>query len=100
MPDPNVSVTGGYPDNAGQGGYVEAPNYLAPSTNNGPAGVISTGENTIVDGIRVTGRMAVSHANIALSGNGSIARNCVADEINATTETNNQTKAEWGVEHP
>jgi hypothetical protein len=78
---PNVTVTGG---------YIEGPNWAAPSTINTPVGIVSQGTNTVIDGVRVVGTVKPDlfpRANIALFGGGAsatgtqVVRNCIADLI-------------------
>jgi tryptophanase len=73
---------------------IQAPNYFSGNELYG-AHIGSTGENTIVRGVRVIGTPNPFQGNIQLNATGSVVEDCVADSIVAPTETNNQTNAEY-----
>lgn len=65
-----------------EGGYIEGPDWMAPSTINPSVGLVSAATGTIVDGLRVVGKVnpkVWTPANIYLRDG--VARNCVADLI-------------------
>jgi hypothetical protein len=80
--NPNITITGG---------SYTAPDYLAPSTFNGPIGIQSTGPSTTVSGFSACGALkagaaSVSNANIGVAA-GSVT-GCIADVIVVTSGTN------------
>ena len=91
--NPNINI---------EGGYVEGPGWAAPSSLPGVNGVTSTGENTIVDGMKVVGSVSADKypgAQIAVLKSGVI-RNCVADQILAKGTTTIENCTENGEAKP
>lgn len=90
--NPNLTILG--PTTGGLG-LIQHPD----ATKNPSTGVIATGKNILVDGIRVIGANSnTTWGNIrgkADPGTYMTARNCVADIINDCIEINNQTNAEY-----
>jgi hypothetical protein len=76
--NPNITVQG-TPATA----IISGPDWALPSRNAGPIAVLSTGPNTIVDGIRAIGmtRPIPRWGNIHLPINSGQVRNCIADVI-------------------
>jgi hypothetical protein len=64
-------------------GYIEAPDYRAPSLLRGAEAVNSTGRNTVINGLRAVGAGVPGWGNLKIAaddGSGSIV-NCVADSV-------------------
>ncbi len=82
------------------GGYFRGPDYdpLVSPSHSGSLGVLGTGDNLIVEGIRVEGLGSIT-GNIAAGGNPIQAIvKCVADSIFGTAvQIGNITNAEWKV---
>jgi hypothetical protein len=86
----NTEITGSYPQcpvSDGYGGYFEAPDWDALSPSGGSQ-LICSGDGTTVSGIRVVGAAigppgvsGTHYGNIAMTGTGCSANNCVADVI-------------------
>ena len=98
--NPNVLVSGGYPENPRQGGLIEAPDYgLLGGL--GPRGVACDGD-AVIRGIRVVGSPrrppgnqlnSINFAN-ASKGLGTVV-DCVADLILAAHQKGNQTNISY-----
>ncbi len=103
--NPNIQVIGDPPwtgrpcDAEHINGYLTGPNYdpLVTPSHVGALGVNSTGEATIVSGIRVVG--VARDANISTGGQGGdIVQDCVADVISTSGVTlRNLTNAAWAL---
>ena len=92
--NPNVKIIGEYP--SGRGGTITLPGWQPPSKLQGAVGVNSTGQTTIVSGIRVIGTTdATWDYNIGLSGSGSAVTDSIADRITAPIQSGNMNNAQW-----
>lgn len=105
--NPNVKITGTYPDGVNPKGYMSAPDYVPTDTIGGfgGIGVRSSGSGTIVTGIRFANLAdyADGHGNIHAEAGSITVTDCVMDHAvtgSATiTETGTQTNAAWLAGH-
>jgi Bacterial Ig-like domain len=92
--NPNITISGGYPDDPSAGGLIQYPDY----SGTGFAGSQIRSDNAAitVDGIRVTGTTPYQ----IVAATGSIVENCVVDTIGGhPTLLNDQTNAEFSLTH-
>ena len=83
---PGIVVNENNPNIVVEGGLYEAPDYRYPSKGAGARGLTSTGDNILVDGLRVDGSVrgaGIHRANIGFTSG--VVRNCVADVVRTTS---------------
>src|SRR5262249_4945526 len=88
--NPNITISGGYPNNPAAGGLIQYPDYSGTGV---PGSQINSNNAAItVNGIRVTGKTQYQ----IIAATGSIVENSVVDTIGGNpTLLNDQTNAEF-----